>query len=82
MEIAGQDYADLASYRKRIDILRRMTGEERLALAFQMWKAACEMTRAGIRAQNPDYSPEQVEHELARRIMTANGAARVIASHR
>ncbi|MBI4785690.1 MAG: hypothetical protein HY782_01405 [Chloroflexi bacterium] len=78
--IAGQDYADLASYQRRIEILRRMTGEQRLALAFDMWKTARETTRAGIRAQHPNFSPEAVDREVARRIMIANGAARVIAS--
>jgi hypothetical protein len=78
MEIAGQDYADIASYQKQIEILRRMTGEQRLTLAFEMWETACEVTRAGIRAQYPEFSAAQVQCELARRIMIANGAARVI----
>lgn len=82
MEIAGQDYADRASYLARIDALRRMTGEQRLALAFEMWQTAREITRAGIRAQYPQFSPGEVERELARRIMIANGAASIIASHR
>ena len=82
MEIAGQDYANLQSYQKRIEALRRMTGEQRLALAFQMWRTAREITRAGIRAQRPEFSAAQVERELARRIMIANGATRIIASHR
>lgn len=82
MEIAGQDYADVASYQKRLDALRRMTGEQRLALGFEMWTTACDTTRAGIRAQHPRFSPGEVERELARRIMIANGAARIIASHR
>ncbi len=82
MEIAGQDYADVRGYHARIQALRGMTGEQRLALAFEMWKTACEVTRAGIRAQHPEYSANEVQRELARRIMSANGAARVIASHR
>lgn len=82
MEIAGQDYANKASYHAQIDALRRMTGEQRIALAFEMWKTACEVTRAGIRAQHPQFSSDDVERELARRIMIANGAAGIIASHR
>ena len=81
MEIAGQDYADQASYDARMDALRKMTGEQRFVLAFEMWKTACEITRAGIRAQHPQYSANQVARELARRIMIANGATRIIASH-
>ncbi len=75
MEIAGQDYTDRASYQAQIDALRRMTGEQRFALAIEMWTTACETTRAGIRAQHPLFSPSEVERELARRIMIANGAA-------
>lgn len=82
MEIAGQDYADVASYKKRIEALRRLTGEQRLALAFEMWRTACEVTRAGIRAQQPEFAPAQIEKELARRIMIANGSAGIINSYR
>jgi hypothetical protein len=80
IEIAGQDYADAASFQKRIDALRGMTGEQRLALAFEMWRTACELTRAGIRAQFPSYSDEQVNQELARRIMIANGSTSIISA--
>ncbi len=82
MQIAGQDYADWAGYHARIAALRRMTGEQRLALAFEMWKTACETTRAGIRTQHPEFSPDEVERELARRIMIANGTAGAVSSHR
>lgn len=80
MEIAGQDYADRAAYERRMDILRHMTGEQRLLLGFELWKTAREIARAGIRVQHPLFSPAQVERELARRIMLANGAASIIAS--
>lgn len=70
MEIAGQDYADGASFRKRIQFLRQMTGEQRLRLSFEMWQTACEIIRAGIRAQHPEFS-------AARRIMSANGVTRL-----
>ncbi len=82
MEIAGQDYADVQVYRARLQALRRMTGEQRLGLALEMWKTACAITRAGIHAQHPDFSDDEVQRELARRIMIDNGAARIIASHR
>ncbi len=81
VEIAGQDYADRASYYRQIESLRQMSGEQRLALAFTMWEMAREITRAGIRAQHADFTPEQVERELARRIMVANGAAGIIHAH-
>ena len=81
IEIAGQDYADALSFQKRVDALKKLSGEQRLALAFEMWRTACELTRDGIRTQFPNYSDEQVNRELARRIMIANGAARIISAH-
>ena len=60
----------------QIDALRRMTGEQRLALAVEMWNTACDIIRAGIRAQHPRFSPGEVKRELARRIMITNEAAR------
>jgi len=81
LEIAGQDYADAASFQKRVEILRRLSGEQRLMLAFEMWRTACQLTRDGIRAQFPNYSAAQVNQELARRIMIANGSARIISAH-
>ena len=78
LEIAGQDFADPASYERRIDAPKRMTGEQRLAQAFEMWRTACELTRDGIRAQFPNYSAAQVNQELARRIMIENGADKII----
>ncbi len=81
MEILGQDYADWASFEKQLQALRQLSGEQRLGLAFQMWRTVCEITRVGIRAQYPTYTSAQVEQELARRIMLANGAARIITAY-
>ena len=80
LEIAGQDYPDVASFQKRVDALKRMTGEQRLMLAIEMWRTACQLTRDGIRAQHPNYSTAQVNQELARRIMIANGSTRIISA--
>ena len=82
MIIAGQDYADRSTFQKQLHAFRQMTGEQRLALALEMWRTACDVTRAGIRAQHPEFSAAQVEREIARRIMIANGAARIITAYR
>lgn len=81
MERAGQDYADSAGYRAQMDAWRRMTGEQRLLLAIEMWETAREITRAGIRAQYPRFTAGEVERELARRTMMANGTAGAAGSH-
>jgi hypothetical protein len=82
MEIAGQDYANNDSFQRRVAALRRLTGEQRLKLAFEMLSTSNEIARAGIRTQHPTFSPEQVELELARRITLANGAASIISARR
>jgi hypothetical protein len=47
-------------------ILRRMTGEDRLRLAFEMSDIAHDLCRARIRQQHPDWTDEQVTREMAR----------------
>ena len=52
----------------QIDLYRKMTGEERLAIALRLHELACETTRCGIRAQRPELSRDEVDQELRRRI--------------
>jgi hypothetical protein len=47
---------------------RRMTPEERLGIALRLHQLSCDLSRAGIRAQHPDFTPDQVEQELWRRV--------------
>lgn len=62
--------------------LRGLTGEERLNLAFELRELVMEVARAGIRAQHPYLKDEEVQTILARRVMEANGAARILDSSR
>jgi len=50
---------------------RRMTGEERLAVALRLHDLTCEMAREGIRHQYPQASPEEVEARLRERLRLA-----------
>ena len=47
-------------------ILRNMTGEQRLLLAWDMSMFARELARAGIRNDHPDWTEGQVARELLR----------------
>jgi hypothetical protein len=47
-------------------ILRHMTGEQRLLLAWDMSMFARELARAGIRNDHPDWTEGQVARELLR----------------
>ena len=50
---------------------QKMTGEQRLALALEMHELSCNVTREGIRQQNPQADEAQVEQELRRRLRLA-----------
>jgi hypothetical protein len=53
---------------RQLEAYRRMTGEERLAIALRLHELACEMAREGIRHQHPDASSEEVERLLQKRL--------------
>ena len=56
---------------EQIERYRRMTGEERLAIALGLHELACQVAREGIRRQHPDATPEGVEQYLRRRLELA-----------
>ena len=49
-------------------ILRQKTPAQRLAIAFGMWDFAKQMIRSVLRAEHPDWTPEQIKRETARRM--------------
>ncbi len=57
---------DDAAERLQRDIQRRLTGAERLRLAFEMSDLARGLCRARIRQQHPDWTEEQVTREIVR----------------
>jgi Rv0078B-related antitoxin len=59
---------------KQIERYRAMTCEERIGIALRLHELASEMARAGIRAQHPAASREQVERLLRERRRLANAA--------
>lgn len=42
------------------DILRRMSASQKLAVVDALWRQAWALKSAGVRAQHPDWSDEQV----------------------
>jgi hypothetical protein len=50
----------------QLEILRAMTGEQRLLLAFEMSLFARELARAGIQQEHPDWPEARVARELLR----------------
>lgn len=56
---------------EQIERYRRMTGEQRLALALELHELACDVARAGIRHQHPEADEAEVERQLRRRLELA-----------
>ena len=57
----------------QIQRYRDLTGEERLAIALDMYELSCDVTRSGIRAQCPDADDKEVEELLKARRRLAVG---------
>ena len=61
-----------AALKKQIECYRRMTGEQRLALALELHELSCDVAREGIRRQNPHANDAEVERLLHSRLALAN----------
>ena len=59
---------------KQIDRYRRMTGEQRLAVALELHEMSCDIAREGIRRQHPKADAAEVERLLHRRLELARAA--------
>jgi hypothetical protein len=59
---------------KQIERYRAMTCEERIGIALRLHELASDMAQAGIRAQHPTASKEEVERLLRERRRLANVA--------
>ena len=59
---------------RQILLYRRMTGEQRLAIALELHEMSCEIAREGIRLRHPEASAKEVERLLRRRIELSRSA--------
>jgi len=57
-----------AALQEQIERYRRMTGEQRLAVALGLHELSCNMAREGIRHQNPHADKAEVERLLRQRL--------------
>ncbi len=57
-----------AALEAQIALYRRMTGEERLAIALRLHDLACDVARAGIRYRHPNADDAEVERLLRARL--------------
>jgi len=61
-----------AGLQKQIEMYRQMTGRQRMEIGFGLHELACEISRAGIRAQHPQATEDEVERMLVERIQLAH----------
>ena len=59
------------AFQEQIERYRKMTGEQRLAIALELHELSCNVAREGIRYQNPNAEPAEVERLLRRRLELA-----------
>ncbi len=52
----------------QLEIFRRMTPGQRIECAMRWTAFTLEVARGGIRSQHPDWTDEQIEREIGRRI--------------
>ena len=52
-----------------VEILRKMTGEQRMRIGFELFEMAKDIMIEGMRAQNPDIKAEEIQGEVVRRMM-------------
>jgi len=53
---------------KQIEIYRRMSGKERIKIAFEMWETAFSMVKASEKSLNPDLSENEIEKRARKRM--------------
>lgn len=58
-------------YKDEVLAARRMSPEEKLLAGEELFQYACSITLEGIRNQNPDFTPEECQGELERRLELA-----------
>jgi hypothetical protein len=56
---------------EQIERYRRMSGEQRLAIALELHELSCNVAREGIRYQNPNADEAEVERLLHQRLELA-----------
>jgi hypothetical protein len=59
---------------KQIRHYRRMTGEQRLAVALDLHEMSCDVAREGIRRQHPEADAVEIERLLRHRLELARAA--------
>lgn len=63
-ELPPEDFLDDVT----LEILKKKTPAERILMAGRMWKSARVILRGAITTEHPDWTVDQVNREIAKRI--------------
>lgn len=63
---------DKLQRREYLNVLRKMTGEQRLVVGFELHDLALRLMQDGIRDRHPEYDDRQVQQETKRRLLRCN----------
>jgi hypothetical protein len=69
-----RDMTATAAGERQIESYRRMTGEQRLAVALDLHELSCDVAREGIRRQHPGADAAEIERHLHDRLKLARAA--------
>ena len=58
-------------WRDKVEAARGITFAQKFWAGAELFDSACEVTKAGLRMQHPEFSEEQVLEELRRRLAIA-----------
>ncbi len=61
----------------RVQAYRRMSGEQRIALAAEMFEDGVAIVRASILNRYPDISPDELKRQVRRRVLPRGLALQV-----
>ena len=61
--------AERMALRKRLEILRAMSPEERLRIGMELYELGTDLVAAGYRSLHPGATDEEVRAELRRRLL-------------
>lgn len=61
----------------RVQLYRRMTPQQRILIAVQLFEDGVSIVRSSILDQHPDISPEELHYQTRRRVLPRGLADRV-----
>ena len=63
---------DKLQRREYLEVLRKMTGEQRVVLGFELHDLALRLMQDGIRDRHPEYDDRQIQQETTKRLLRCN----------